>query len=181
MPASEPQITAASEWGADKQGFVVELPSGRVARIKRSLDLSALLKQGRIPNPLNSIIMEMVRTKKQDFDIAKLDPDAMQQFMKLVDDIMCRCFVEPRCQQPPERLPGEDINAYQERADAWAPAEGSIHVEWVSEIDKMFVFAVAQGAATDLAPFREAESADVEAVGSVEDLEPETEHAVGPV
>lgn len=170
MPA-EQQPTSAAAWGAKKKGFVVELPSGQFARIKRSLDFTILLKQGRIPNPLNGVIMEMVKNETTEFDMEKLDSETLQQFFTLVDDIVCQCFVEPRCQQPPKKKAHQDDETYDAMVDAWEPEEGCIHVNDVDPNDKMFVFSVAQGAATELAPFRKGPASDVEVVAPVQDVE----------
>lgn len=147
-------VTDASSWRAARQdGFTMELPSGNVARIRRGLDLTVLLKTGQIPNPLAQVVNEMIRTQNPDFPTDKMTNEAITQMMDLVDKTCEKCFVEPRVEiRPP--LPANPTDEQTAAFNTWQPSEGAISIEDVDQRDRFFVFAWAQGAPADLAPFR---------------------------
>lgn len=162
--ATEPQIpaltdkpvTSASEWRAPRhEGLVLELPSGKVARVRRAMDLGIMLKTGQIPNPLAGVVNEMIRSQSPDFPTDKMSNEAVAQMMSLVDLTCSKCFMEPRVEIPPTAA--EDASPEEKaKAEAWQPTEGAISVEDLDQRDRFFIFGWAQGGPADLAPFRKA-------------------------
>lgn len=158
MPSSnEAQVTSAAEWKAAKkqEGEVIELPSGKFMRVKRTMTMLVMLKAGQLPNPLASIVQEMMNKG------GNIDPsafggkslEAVQQMLDLADQAVLKAAVEPRVQMKPEdwdeKHPGED----------WEPDEDAISLEDVDQDDRMYIFSYAQGAAADLTSFREGQNA----------------------
>lgn len=141
----QPQVTSADSWTTPRmQGLVTPLPSGKVARLRRSIDLMIMLKTGQIPNPLNGIVQEMIRNQSPQFPTDKMDEKALMQMMDLVDNTVVMSFIEPRV----ERVP-KDMDS-----DKHVPSPGAISLADVDLRDKFFVFGFVQGGSTDLAPFR---------------------------
>lgn len=142
-------VTAASEWrSASKEGFVIELPSGKFARVKRTMNLLSMLEKGKIPNPLAGMISTMIREQKPMPDMQSADMESVGQLLELVNKQMLRCFVEPRVEAQPDDWDEDDDGE-------WEPSEGAITLDDITWPDKMYVFAYAQGMALDLSGFRE--------------------------
>lgn len=172
-----PVPTSASEWGREEeQGFVTTLPSGKVARIKRTMDIMALLRTGRIPNPLRGLIEKSISTgsKEAMLDPSEMNGEVLAQLIELLDSVVVKAFLEPKVVQqpaPPEAF-GEDATeeeksqffAAVEEWEKWRPPTGYISTGMIGLDDKMFVFMVAQGMVNDLERFRQATAPDVAAV-----------------
>ena len=156
------QVTPASEWGKKsapvEEGFVTELPSGNVVRMTRTLDLPSLLATGQIPNPLAGIVKQMMEDG-QAVPPATNDMNVIVQMMDMFNSQFVKSVLEPQFDMPAVRKHNESDEAYQKRLSEWEPEEGKISVFDVQLMDKMFVFAVGQGAPADLALFREQQSA----------------------
>lgn len=179
MPSEEEFVpTSADEWNLGVvEAFPLELPSGKKALVRRTLDLMTLLSDGSIPNPLREIINDSMQAAQRsggnsdDFDMRALldQEDAMAQFNDLLNKIVCRTVVEPPVSMPAPRgqVPGGDPNeaedAYQARLEVWRPDPGTVSVFAVELQDKMFLFAVAQGAVADAKSFREGSTGAVPA------------------
>jgi hypothetical protein len=152
-------VTPASEWrSAITEGFIVPLPSGRVARLRRTLDLIELIKTGQIPNPLAGAINTMIKESSTSttFDLRKLPEEAIPQMLDLVDKSMERIFVYPKVVEPPE---GSGID--------WLPEDPETISVWAIDAqDRMFAFGFAQGGPGSLAPFR---AKQAEAVAGITD------------
>lgn len=142
MPTDQ-KPTSAAEWKAKKEGFVVELPSGNSARIRRSMDILVMLKQGRIPNPLAGLVHEMLQNKRQTLNPQDIEPEAFTQLLELVDQTAVKVMVEPRVEVPDADDPD------------WQPSEDAISLEDLTLDDKFFLFSLAQGGVSDLKSFRE--------------------------
>lgn len=156
----EKQVTTAGSWkGAASEGVVVELPSGNIVRVKRTMDLLHLLKAGRIPNPLSGMVQRMVDNKEANIALEDLDPESIKQMLLLVDETVLKCVMEPVVEKEPDPEPDEDAAAYQARLRAWKPAPDNIALGWIDLEDRMFIFTFAQGFAADLASFREEQEA----------------------
>lgn len=174
MPASTvtPQITSAASWQKQDQvqGLVTELPSGKIVMLLRKLDLPVMLKSGRIPNPLASIITEMIGKGEQTLPMDKMeDPQVFEQMMTMVDTCVSSSMVEPKAILSPVkgkhprsgiRFPESD-EAFQKRWDEYEdvlndPLANTISTDWISIEDKIFIFFFSQGGAADLATFRSA-------------------------
>jgi hypothetical protein len=187
MPGEDLQVTSAAEWGKNKSvsaegSFVVEVPTGNVVRVRRTMDMMALLRAGRIPNPLAGIVQKMIDSgspnlgkalaeSQQDVNGAK----ASQQLLELLDQTWMRAVIEPEFDAPAAQgqlvdetgkkiKPNETFQEYMDRLALWQPAEGKISVLDVDLNDKYYVFSVAQGGATDLARFRAEQDAVVDSL-----------------
>jgi hypothetical protein len=144
------KITPVNSWGrADVAGFVIELPSGNYAKVKRTLNLRLLLKAGKIPNPIAAMVQEMLDKKLPKLpSIDPTDVDTQMAMLDFIDSQMCEVFVSPVVQMCPA---GWDVD----KQGIWKPQDGFLDVAHLSLEDKMYVFAYAQGAALDVAQFRE--------------------------
>lgn len=185
MPGEELQVTAPTEWGKKKEtpvedGLIVPLPSGNVVKVRRTMDMLALLRSGRIPNPLAGIVQKMIDTGNPDLASAMqaTGPESAktsQQLLDLLDATWLRAVIEPEFDGPPQRgklrdeagrfiKQHETVDEYQERLSTWTPEDGKISIFDVDMDDKMYVFGVAQGAAVDLARFRAEQDAALDLV-----------------
>lgn len=163
IPVLSPDsVTSATEWrSGSKDGFVVELPSGKKARLKRTMNLMSLLEKGKIPNPLAGRIKEMIASQKAAPDIMGDDAEeVLPQLLALVATQVKRIFVEPRIETEPEDWDEEDDGE-------WEPSEGAIALDDVDMQDRMFAFAFAQGMALDLTAFRQQQA---QAVADLQDV-----------
>lgn len=149
------QPTSAAAWGAKaEEGVVVELPSGNFARLKRTMDMIHLMKAGRLPNPLGMIVQRMIDENKA-IDTDDIDPAGAVQMLRFIDDIVVKAFVEPKIAIPPYPEEDEDEEAFVKRFEAWQPPKDHLNLAMIDIDDRMFVFAFAQGMASDLQSFRE--------------------------
>jgi len=161
--SAEPQVTPASEWkGSTQRGIVVTLPSQRVIRMSRSVDLMFMLRTGQIPNPLADALQGQIG-KGIKVDMQTLNPEAFQQMAEFIDQMVCKTVIYPTILLVPEG----------ENRDIWTPTGvDEISIADVPWDDKGFIFSVAQGGTTDLAQFREQQAkivatmADVSGVGT---------------
>lgn len=163
MPSStekQLKVTSAEEWGVE-EGQLLELPSGKVVRAVRSMDILNLLKSGRIPNPLGPLIQRMVDSQgAKTPDMTELGVDGLREMMKLVDSTVMRVVLEPTIVSPPAIEDDEDPEAYMSRVSSWRPEEpGCIGINQIDMDDRMFIFLFAQGMAADLTSFREEQKA----------------------
>jgi len=143
------KVTPATQWNSKVgPGMVIELPSGNFAKVRRTMNLPTLLASGQIPNPLADIIREMIESKSSQLNIAETDTKAMEQMVMLVDSQMPTIFVEPKVERCPD---GWDTD----KQGLWQPSEGALNVLEVDFEDKFYLFVWAQGAALDVARFRE--------------------------
>lgn len=166
--ASTQAPTAASEWRSSRtEGFTVQLPSGNVARVRRSMDILQLLKTGRVPNKLIKLITAMMDQQKAGqipiVEAGDADEETIMEMMSFIDTCVASIMISPPCHVPP-REKDESNEDYQNRAPSWIPPEGSISIFDLSPEDRMFLFSVAQGGTTDLELFRNQQAAVV--VGS---------------
>lgn len=164
--AQQLQTTDAASWSSPRlAGRVLELPSGKVARVRRSIDLVTMLKTGQIPNPLAGIVQEMIRQQAVAFPTEKMDEAALNQMIDLVDKTCIASFVEPKVEAVPEGI----------HPDSHEPQPGFISIADVELRDRFFVFGYVQGGATDLRPFRGEPQQAVESTQDVGDVQQQTE------
>lgn len=133
--------TSVSEWRSKPvEGFVVALPSGKSVKMRRTLDMFELLRQGRIPNPLAGAVRKMMDGGNKNIDVSAIaqDPKALEQFLDMLNSAVARAILEPKV------VMTEDGN----------PPEDALDVTEIDLDDRMFIFMVAQGGATDLEQFR---------------------------
>lgn len=190
MPES-PQVTTAAEWqSAATDGFIQTLPSGRVVKVRRTMDMMALLKTGQLPNALAAIVNEVIRdagkgktTSLQDVNLEALaEGDNLRDLILFQEDIVVKMLVEPKAETPPRRgkgkhpdgtkvKPDESEEDFQERLEAWSPTPGAISTDWIDDEDKNFLFNMAQGGTRDVERFRAEQGAAVEPVPASTDVE----------
>lgn len=141
--------TPSDQWKSPrKAGFVIELPSGNFARVKRTMSMIELIKNGKIPNPLGAVVNEMIEKGELALNLAKLDMEARMQAIDLVDQTVVNAMVEPRVIIPPENVNPEIFQA----------PPGAISINDLTFEDRLFISEVAQGGATDLTRFRTAQN-----------------------
>lgn len=146
--------TSVSEWRTTPiEGFVLKLPSGKSVKMRRTLDMFELLRQGRIPNPLAGVVRKMMDGGGKPTNMKDIadDPKALEQFLDLLNSAVARAVIEPRV------VVTEDGN----------PPEDALDVTEIDMDDRMYIFAVAQGGATDLEQFRKQQD---EFMASVQDV-----------
>lgn len=161
--------TSVEEWDSvqtpDEAGFMLELPSGKFVRVIRNLDLDLLLKAGKIPNPLAPIIRKMMREQDPQLPMGDFekDPKLLRQLMDMLQGNAARMMIEPKVSVPRQRnyddngvksTVEETEGAYEKYLEKWQPAKGTLSVFRINVNDLMYLFAVGQGAAADLARFR---------------------------
>jgi hypothetical protein len=183
MPSSTPgaeelKVTSVEEWNK-VEGQLLPLPSGKVVRAIRSMDLLHLLKAGRIPNPLGPLIQRMVDSGGQKMpEMSEMGMEGLQGMMKMVDDCVLRVVVEPKVVPPPPIDKDEDIEAYMVRVEGWRPDDkGAIGLNQIDMDDRMYIFLFAQGMAADLTSFREEQKAGVAPAFNGPPVQPKTKSA----
>lgn len=190
------EFISADEWNAEAEDhFPMELPSGKWVGVRRSLDLMAFLVEGHIPNPLREIVVKMMDKAKavpqgapvnveQDMSAVAEDPLALRQFGDLLNKITCKVMVHPPVSMPTPRgelpeMPDETQDQYDQRINAWRPDPGTVSIFVIDLADKMFLFAVAQGAVADLKSFRQQQEGAVPAASTGEGVRSAPKRPVG--
>lgn len=146
MPNEELKVTTVSEHRSrEPEGFLVKCPSGLVVKMRRTLDLFVLLKTGRIPNPLGSMVQSMMDKGAVDMgELSSVSGAAMQQFLAMMDDCVVKAVISPKIVL---------VSGDQEMP------EDALDITEVDPDDRMFIYSVAQGGAADLAKFRDEQNA----------------------
>lgn len=85
-------ITSAAEW---KAGEIVQLPSGKVAKLRRPDALSLLLRDGRLPDALGPLIFGG-KNEGAGVGAIELTPESLTALVPILDQLAVACFVEPR-------------------------------------------------------------------------------------
>lgn len=164
------EVTSAAGWNKSRtEGFIQRLPSGNVARLRKTLSLMNLIKTGQIPNPLGKHLRNVMQSGgKVDLDLKSMDEESLKQVLEMVDSQIPDIFIEPRVYAVPE---GE--NPY-----IWTPDDHeAVSVAALDFEDRFFAFSFAQGGVTDLDSFR---VKSAEAVATLEDVEQVQDEAVEP-
>jgi hypothetical protein len=150
--------TSAEEWMSDGvEGLVIDLPSGKTVRCKRTMDMLTLLKAGKIPNPLAGVMQSMIDRGQTMPSMEDLDPGSIIEMLKMIDETVVDAVTEPKFIAPPQPTEEEDGDTYKARLKVWGSEmhEGRVPLTKLSLEDRMFIFAFAQGFAADLKTFRE--------------------------
>jgi hypothetical protein len=165
------EVTPASAWKRKTEtvtSFPVTLPSGNVARLRRTLDLPQLLTSGKIPNPLAGVVNEMITSKKPSADMRKVpEKDRIQvvtQMVQLINKQLPKIFVEPVVESQP-------VHWDEAEQGEWAPNEGALSIDEIDPEDAVFAFQFAQGGPTEVASFREQSAALVADLADGEGVE----------
>lgn len=125
-------------------GFTVELPSGMKVHVRRTFDMLANLKGGKIPNPLAGLVEEMIENKRPSLDVNTMGAEAVQQMLAMFDQTLEAMMIAPRFQARPADAPWD-----------WEPEEDAIGPFDMGLEDKVFLFQLSQGGTADLATFRQ--------------------------
>lgn len=152
--------TPADQWASPrKQGFIVQLPSGNILRMRRIMNIVQAVKDGTIPNPLGDIVQRQISAGLPMIKLNDLNQEALQQSLDLLDSTVVLAAVDPKVEIPPEDQP----------AELWNPAPGSISIMDLTLADRLFITKVANGGTTDIDRFREEQKV---VVGSLPDGKP---------
>lgn len=128
MPSDTPiltdaDITPAEAWDSptlDNEGFVVELPSKKVIRARRMMNMMDMIQKGQIPNPLREIVMTVIAEGdagpqalaghlKQygaqfegmsEEDTKKQQQRLMVQFQDMINRVVCLTVLKPTFSMP---------------------------------------------------------------------------------
>lgn len=139
------QPTTAASWRvARRDGFVITLPSGNVAKL-RPVALDVLITSGKLPDILTPIAAKSLWVEEDVANIANV-PEMAKGFADLVNFILPAAFMEPRVVCDRE------------------PGEGEIHIEDIDFEDKVAVFTLATSGAATLNKFREQQARNVVAI-----------------
>lgn len=170
VAAAPVQATAASAWKKSENvvvGHLITLPSGNVARLRRTMNLPELLRTGKIPNPLAGYVNEAIATKNPASAQPKDDdPQAIVQMVQLIQGQLPMIFLEPKvATQPP--------HWDEAKQGQWEPAEDEVNIIDIDPEDAMFAFAFAQGGPADVARFRAEQAKIVASVADEQGVEGE--------
>src|SRR6266576_3930788 len=139
MPTKARKVTPTSEW---KKGFdpLLELPSGKIVRVRPVVNMRTFLSAGIIPNSLMGIVQGSL-DKGVEPDISSFwgDSQKINQMMEMVDNIVVFMTEEPEIHQLPKTNEDRD------------PA--LLYVDEIADTDKMYIFQWAIGGTRDLEQF----------------------------
>lgn len=147
VKAATVEVSPVSSWKKKASPFLT-LPSGQTMELKK-VAFSAFIAAGIVPNSLMGIVQSSI-DKGKEVDVSTLTKDMSQvnDMMKMMNDVVCFCAVNPEVNP----TPAED-----ERSD------DLLYVDEIDDEDKMFIFQWCTGGTSDVAQFR-AESSDSLAV-----------------
>ena len=145
----QPQaVTSVSEWKTAAQGQLLELPSGKVIRVKMP-GMQAFLTANLIPNSLMPIVLAAISEGKpaDNSDMQELvkDPQILVELSNSIDKIFLFCVVEPEVSAVPDEGVERDPD--------------TLYVDEIDLDDKSFVFQCAVGGTRDLEQFRAEQAA----------------------
>jgi hypothetical protein len=175
--AAPTQVTAASAWKKSSEvvtGHLVTLPSGNVARLRRTLNLPTLLRTGKIPNPLAGYVNDAIKTRNPSVQPKQEDQEAIVQMVQLIQGQIPIIFLEPKVQVEPGDW---DVNTQ----GVWEPDEDAINILDLDPEDAMFAFAFAQGGPADVARFREEQAKVVASMADEQGVEGASVESAGAV
>jgi len=162
-----------------RMGGVMELPSGRVMKLKNPGGLQAFIANGTIPNSLLGMVQSGLSGKSGSevtaaaADLAK-DIDSLADMLKMLDLVMVQSAKEPVVYAVPT---AEDLERHNimnednqfETLDEWRESYGNtrLYVDEIEELDKQFVFQWVSGGVRDLETFRAQLQSNVDAISAV--------------
>jgi len=128
------QVTSASELKErarkNREGELVELPSGIVLRVARP-QLVSLLTGNAVPGKLSAIALKLINGGKAQLN----NVDEMNGMMALVDKVVVSAVVEPKVVEKD-------------------PAENEVGIADLSDDDKLAIFSYVQSGEAGLEKFR---------------------------
>ena len=160
---TEADITSADDWDSpslDSEGFVLELPSGKVVRARRTLNMMDLIQKGQIPNPLREIVMAIIaegdsgpaalagHLKKYGGELEGLTPEEqekaqqrlMVQFQDMINGVVVSTVLKPLFSAP---VPcGQLVDENEVRIDEDESPDDYFKrlIEWVPEPGTVSIF-----------------------------------------
>lgn len=162
MPDEGLEVTPISEWRQNR-GELIKLPSGKVIKMIRTMDILLLLKNNLIPNPLSEIFEEMVAKGEPHPNRERMQGDTLLQMAEFIEDNVIKCLVFPKVYPVPKG----------ENRETWQPDdENGVSIADLSWEDKNFIFSVAQGGATDMESFREGQKAYLASLANGQQVAP---------
>jgi hypothetical protein len=149
-PKQQPtEVTPASEWKVNREGELLQLPSGKTARIVR-IQLPALIAENLLGDSISVLAQQAVdrgQGMNQD-EIRKMsdDPKKIQEALDAFDKIAARCFAEPK------------VTYYKDAAGKLIADDDrdpdALYSDEIDIQDKIYLFQVVAGGTTDLQSFR---------------------------
>lgn len=177
--AEPKQATPVSQW---KKNWALEVPSGNICLV-RSVGLQTFVAMGVIPNSLAPLLLG-TGDRSVDQAVSKIqsDPQALRDYMTLVDEVTLKCVVEPEitevpfcaeCSNPVNH-PNHPMFRGAEQGHVYVSGERDpekFYVDEVDENDKSFIFqAVVMGGTKDVEQFREEQKAVMVSVSRSQSL-----------
>jgi hypothetical protein len=137
--------TGAADWKkAREEGYVITLPSGKVARL-RPVALDVLIMSGTLPDILTQVAAGSLFVEQEYETIAQ--GEMAQRYTELINIIVPAAFLEPKIA----------INGN-------PPAADEITLDDIDFADKVIVFNLATGGSRSLELFRQEQGRNVQAV-----------------
>ncbi|MHB0976901.1 MAG: DUF7391 family protein [Candidatus Aquicultorales bacterium] len=134
QPAAPAPESLAAQWKAN--GTPVELPSGNTAKLRR-FNIFYLLKEGKVPNHLASIVQGFISSPAgPDLGALVQKKENLDAMLELLEITAKSCFVDPRVVDNPT-------------------ADNEIGFSEIALDDLLYVWGWAQGEAVSLESFRE--------------------------
>lgn len=169
--------TAASAWKKDSQGVPLEVPSGHTALV-RPVGMQVFMQRGMIPNVLMPIVQEGIKGKQVDpTEIMEgVDMDAINDMMKLMDDVVVFTVVDPKVWPVPKwtEKEAEEELCHPTDVGQAKPTEDRdpdrLYVDEVEDDDKQFIFQFVVGGTRDVESFRKEQADALANVRTGEDV-----------
>jgi hypothetical protein len=173
-----PEVSTASGWKKNVQGYPLDVPSGNVALV-RPVGMQAFLVQGIVPNSLREIAMEAITKKKApQLSMDELEPGQLEDMLAMFDGVCVYCVLKPRVAPIPhftqddfdndvcsEDEVGQAIPFGDPRRD-----EDKLFVDEVDMEDKAFIFQFACGGTRSVEQFREEYTSRLEQLSGEQDV-----------
>lgn len=149
------QPTPGSVWRRARiEGYVVPLPSGRIAKL-RPVALDQLLKAGKIPDMLTPITARSIWLETESSQIAD-EAELSKKFIELIDFIVPLAMLEPKVVEDPKK-------------------DDEISIDDIDFMDKLGIFNLATQPSEMLRNFRDQQNRRMVPALDGEDLRPETQ------
>lgn len=137
------KVTSADEWGKlYKEGVLVPLPSGKVARL-RPVGIEELVRTGKIPDDLSPLAAEVVWMNTPERGTVRT---MGKRAVEMLNIVVQAAFIEPRVVIDTE------------------PGEGEISIDYIDLVDKQEVFTWVTAPVAVLANFRARQARDLASV-----------------
>lgn len=143
-------VTTVREWRESNKPEEVELPSGKVALLRR-VHIMDLALNGAIPSTLLAEAAQYSQ-KGEPLAITVRDDKDFQRWLGLINPVVIAAFVEPKV--------------------TLKPSEDTLGVEEISGSDRLTVFRWANEGASTLEPFRPTTDPGLESPPGSQDVQP---------